>query len=95
MTSIGFAPTQDIPRMRAARPAPHPVTAPAFAVVSDIRLGAVVDYHGSSVKNRGWWIADGPCRCGCGGLRLWRRRLDGLHRLVHVNRASVTVRFPW
>jgi hypothetical protein len=91
MTGLGFAPTQDMPQLRISKP----VTAPAFAIPAEIRPGALVAYHGTSFKDHGNWIFDGACRCGCGGLKLWRKELDGLHRLVHVSLSSVTARFPW
>lgn len=86
MTHPGYAPTHDMPRLRTA----HPVTAPAFAVPSTVRQGALVSYSGRSRKDHGWWIVDGWCACGCGGLQIWRCELDGLHRLVHVSLSSVT-----
>ena len=85
MTNIGFADTQTMRRA----PVAHPVTAASLAVPSAIRPGTLVAYTGSSLKNHGHWILDGPCACGCGGLQIWRRELDGLHRLVHVSAASV------
>jgi hypothetical protein len=91
MMPIGYAPTQDIPRVRTARP----VTAPSLAVPSSVRPGTLVEYHGTSFKDHGNWVFDGPCPCRCGGLRLWRRERDGLHRLVHVSAASVSRRYPW
>lgn len=86
MTHPGYAPTQDIPQV----PVLHRATAAAVAVPATIGPGTPVTYLGSSLKDHGCWISDGPCPCGCGGLRLWRREADGLHRLVHVSAASVT-----
>lgn len=86
MTHPGYAPTHDMPRLRTARP----VTAPGLAVPSTIRPGTLVAYHGRSLKDHGHWILDGWCACGCGGLQIWRREADGLHRLVHVSPGSVT-----
>ena len=86
MTHPGYADTQTIRRVAAA----HPVTAPAAALSDTMSPGTLVAYFGSSLKDHGHWILDGPCACRCGGLQIWRRELDGLHRLVHVSAASVT-----
>jgi hypothetical protein len=84
--NLGFAPTQTMHRANVT----HPVTAPAFAVPGTMHPGTLVGYHGRSLKDHGWWILDGSCFCGCGGLQIWRQMLDGLHRLVHVSLGSVT-----
>lgn len=81
----GYAPTHDMPRLRTART----VTAPAPAIPGTMRQGTLVTYSGSSLKDHGNWILDGPCACGCGGLQIWRQERDGLHRLVHVSQFSV------
>ena len=86
MTHPGYADTQTIRRVAVA----HPATAAAFALPGTMRPGTLVTYSGSSAKDHGHWILDGPCACGCGGLQVWRREPDGLHRLVHVSAASVT-----
>lgn len=82
----GYAPTQDIGQVPVFRRA----TASAAAVPATMRPGTLVAYSGSSLKDHGNWILDGPCACGCGGLQIWRREADGLHRLVHVSPGSVT-----
>lgn len=81
-----YALTQDIPQVAAARR----TTAPVPAAPGTVSPGTLVTYSGTSFRNHGHWIADGPCPCSCGGLRLWRREADGLHRLVHVSPGSVT-----
>ena len=86
MTSLGFAPTQTMRRASITRTA----TAPAPAIPGTMRQGTLVAYFGSSLKDHGHWILDGPCACGCGGLQIWRQERDGLHRLVHVSPASVS-----
>jgi hypothetical protein len=86
MTSLGYADTQAVHRIAPGRPA----TAPAFAVPGTMRQGTLVTYFGSSLKDHGNWILDGPCACGCGNFQIWRQERDGLHRLVHVSPASVS-----
>jgi hypothetical protein len=51
--------------------------------------GTPVVYFGSSLKDHGRWIVDGPCFCGCGKVQMWREEADGWHRLVHVSLRSV------
>lgn len=82
---FGYAPTQTITRA----PVTHPATAPALAVPSAVRPGTLVTYAGSRIEDHGSWIYGGPCPCGCSGLKLWRRKADGLHQLVHVSVFSV------
>jgi hypothetical protein len=86
VTHFGYAPTQDIPRFLPARG----TTAAVSVTPGTVRPGALVTYSGTSFKDHGHWILDGPCPCGCGGLKLRRREADGLHGLVHVSPGSVT-----
>ncbi|HMG63715.1 MAG TPA: hypothetical protein VK599_12265 [Streptosporangiaceae bacterium] len=89
MTSLGYAPTETMTSIPVTRPAVAPVTAAAFALPGTVRPGTLVTYAGSSAKDHGFWILEGPCPCGCGGLKLWRQERDGLHGLVHVSARSV------
>lgn len=83
---LGFAPTQTMRRANVTRTA----TAPDPVIPGTMRQGTLVTYFGSSEKDHGNWILDGPCACGCGGHQIWRQMRDGLHRLVHVSPASVS-----
>jgi hypothetical protein len=83
---FGYAPTQTIKQVPDLRRA----TAPAAVIPRAMRRGTLLTYSGTSFKDHGGWILDGPCACGCGGLQIWRRERDGLHRLVHVSPGSVT-----
>jgi hypothetical protein len=84
--NLGFAPTQTILRVSGTRTA----TAPGPAIPGTMHQGTLVTYFGSSLKDHGNWILDGPCACACGGRQIWRRERGGLHRLVHVSPASVS-----
>jgi len=86
---FGYAPTQTIQQVPDLR---RP-TAPASVAPGTIRQGTQVTYSGTIRRNHGHWTCDGPCPCGCPGLRLWRLEADGLHRLVHVSPGSVTTEF--
>lgn len=89
MTSSGYAPTETMTSIPVTSTPAAPVTAEAFALPGTVRPGTLVTYLGSSVKDHGYWILNGPCPCDCGGMKLWRQRRDGLHQLVHVSPASV------
>jgi hypothetical protein len=84
----GYAPTHSM--ATASLVTRRASTAPASAVPGTMRPGTLVTYFGSSEKDHGDWVLDGPCFCGCGGFQIWRQEHDGAHRLVHVSQASVS-----